>query len=103
MTDRSPKGLREIVGGLLRKIEKGPAQKGKAAMEAWKAATDEKTRENTNLAGFKNGKLTVIVKNSAWLYKLTMEKKNLLKRFNDSYTGKKKADGIRFRLGELGA
>ena len=65
------------------------------------AATSEEIREHARPASFKNGILLVIVANSAWLYKLSLEKKTTLEKFNEEYAGKRKAEDIRFRVGSL--
>ena len=43
----------------------------------------------------------VIVENSSWLYKLTLEKKRTIEKFNEGYPGRKKVKDIRFRVGVL--
>ncbi|MGB2600265.1 MAG: DUF721 domain-containing protein [Candidatus Omnitrophota bacterium] len=100
---RNAKNIGRIVDGLIRKWQTGSKERGKAIGDAWKAATNEETRSKTQLVSYKNGTLTVIVVDSPWLYKLTLEKRGIVEKFNQNYKGKKKAQDIRFRVGVLGA
>ncbi len=94
--------VRGVVDGLLRKWQDGTAKKGNAVMEAWIAATGKETAKEALPVNYKNGILTVVVENSTRMYELTLEKRNILARFNKDYTGRKKATDIRFRIGRLG-
>jgi predicted nucleic acid-binding Zn ribbon protein len=91
----------KILDGLLRKWEKGTVKKGDAVRAAWVAATREEARKHARPISLKRGILMVLVENSPWLYELTIEKKDMLKKFNEHYTGRKKAKDIRFRVGTL--
>ena len=99
MRKNDARHMRGIIDGLLQKLEKG-AVKGGAVFRAWEAATGEEARAHARPVSLKKGKLMVIVENSPWLYKLTLEKRGILKKFNEQYTGRKKADDIRFRIGD---
>ncbi|MDD3088562.1 MAG: DUF721 domain-containing protein [Candidatus Omnitrophica bacterium] len=92
--------VRGILGGILSRLEKG-ASKTNAISEAWCAAADEETRDHARPVSMKNGVLVVLVRDSVWLYKMTLNKKRMLKEFNDHYKGRKKALEIRFRVGEV--
>ncbi|GEM_PF-769690 len=91
----------KILDGLLRTWERGPARKGDAVRAAWAAATKGETKKHARPISLKRGVLLVLVEDSSWLYELTIEKKDILKRFNENYTGRKKAADIRFRVGDL--
>ena len=93
------KHLKGIVNSLLRKWEKGIAKKGSAVIEAWSSAAGKNAEVHTRPVSLKKGILVVAVDNSTWLYKLTLEKKRILKKFNEKYTGRIKAKDIRFRIG----
>jgi len=97
----STRHVRGILDGLLRKLEQGTVRKGNAVRTAWAAATEKKTKTHTRPISLKNGTLLILVENSSWLYKLTLEKKNTLEKFNKHYTGRKKVTDIRFRIGTL--
>lgn len=91
--------IRNIVTGLLRTIEKRSSGKGKAVNEAWTRAVGEEASKHARPGDFRKGILTVIAENSAWMYQLRIEKKNIIEEFNKNYTGRAKARDIRFRQG----
>ncbi len=93
--------VKSIIENLLGQWEKRAVKRADAAGEAWKTATTEETREHARPVSFKNGILMVVVENSAWLYKLTLEKRTMLEKFNETYAGRKKARDIRFRVGNM--
>ena len=94
--------VRGAIDGLLNKIQKQAAPRGTAVIEAWNKAVEEKATGHTRPVSFKKGTLVVVVENSTWLYKLTLEKRDILEKFNNEYTGRTKANDIRFRLGVFG-
>ncbi|MGB2630379.1 MAG: DUF721 domain-containing protein [Candidatus Omnitrophota bacterium] len=98
---RETKHLEGIVGDLLRKWKDGKVRRAGAVMTAWEAAVSGDLRIRMRLGNYRNGTLIVIVENSSWLYKLTLERKKILEKFNAHYTGRKKAKDIRFRIGSL--
>ncbi len=99
MKRKEVKHVRGVVEKLLQKWQGGTVKKGSAIRQAWTAAMKEEAKGQAWPIDLKNGVLTVNVGNSAWLYTLTMEKKNIINRFNENYTGRKKAKTIRFRIG----
>ena len=101
MKRKDTRHVKGIVDSLLRKWEGGALKKGNAVWSAWSAAAGDGEKEHARPVSLKNGILMVIVENSSWLYKLTMEKKNILEKFNEKYEGRKKAKDIRFRVGSL--
>ncbi|MDD4957321.1 MAG: DUF721 domain-containing protein [Candidatus Omnitrophica bacterium] len=90
-----------IIDGLIKKWQTGSSKKAKAIHEAWVKAVGEKKAAVARPVDMKKGTLVVIVKDSPWLYSLTMEKKQTLAGFNKEYTGRIKAKDIRFRVGKL--
>lgn len=90
--------VRSILDGLISKLETG-AKKGNAITEAWNGAADEETKAHARAVSLKGGVLTVVVQDSVWLYKMLLEKKKILGKFNDNYSGRKKAAEIKFRVG----
>ena len=92
--------IEDIVRGLLNKLEGGNVKQGNAVRLAWRAAAGEHALGHTQPVSFKKGTLMVIVENSTWLYKLTMEKKKIIEKFNETYTGRQKLEEVRFRVGD---
>jgi predicted nucleic acid-binding Zn ribbon protein len=64
-------------------------------------AVKEGAKGHAKPVSFRNGILMVIVENSSWLYELTLEKKEILEKFNATYAGRKKARDIRYRIGVM--
>jgi predicted nucleic acid-binding Zn ribbon protein len=100
---KEPKRLGNVADSLIRKWKSRKAERGQAIKTAWAEATSEEEKKHAQVVNYRNGILTVIVENSPWLYKLTLEKRELLKKFNSRYTGRKKAQDIRFRIGSFDA
>ncbi len=98
---RQPSQIDYVVGGLLRKLESGKGKKGDKVRTAWEISAPAGTAEHTQPVSFKKGTLMVIVENSTWLYKMTMEKRNLIKKFNEEYRGRQELTEIRFRVGKI--
>lgn len=96
---KQPEPLDDILDGLIHRWEKKDLKKGKAVHAAWKAAAGDQAWEHTRPASFKKGALLVIVENSTWLYELTMEKQEIIRKFNENYKGRRKLADLRFRVG----
>ena len=90
-----------ILDGLIARWETGTVKKGNAIRKAWRAASGEETSKHSRPVSLKNGVLMVIVEDSVWLYKLTLEKFTIKNKFNNTYTGRNKANDIRFRVGSI--
>lgn len=101
MRKNSARHMGGILDDLLKKWEQGTVKKGNAVREAWKASIEEKVKGHARPVSLKRGTLMVIVENSSWLYKLTLDKNKLLKKFNENYTGRNKVKSIRFRVGDI--
>ena len=102
MKRKESKHVRGIVDGLLQRWERTDVRKSDALREAWEETANKETKKHAFPVNIKNGTITVIVENSAWLYSLTLKKRDLLEQFNANYKGRKKAKEIRFRVGSLG-
>jgi len=94
--------VKGIIDGLINELEKKTAPKGSAVMDAWSAAVEKGALAHSRPVSYKKAVLVVVVENSSWLYKMTLEKNKILKKFNDSYSGRVKAKEIRFRIGTFG-
>lgn len=101
MRKQEPGHVRGVVDGLIKRWENGAVKKGNAVRDAWFSSIDEKAKGHARPISLKNGVLMIEVENSTWLYKLTLEKNIILKKFNTTYTGRKKAQDIRFRIGAM--
>lgn len=101
MHKKDAKHVKGVVGDILKGLERKSGEKGNPVINAWNKVVDEKTQIHSRPVNFKNGTIVVLVENSVWLYKLTLEKNKILEKFNEEYTGRKKALDIRFRVGTM--
>lgn len=101
MFRKDTRHVKGILDGLITKWEQGSVKKGNAVRRAWTSAAGEDTAKHTRPVSLKNGVLMVIAEDSVWLYKLTLEKAQIMNKFNNVYTGRLKAQTIRFRVGAL--
>lgn len=67
---------------------------------AWRSAAGERAAASSRPVSFKRASLLVNVANSSWLYELTVNKKEILKRLEAGLKGKKIKE-IRFRIGDI--
>ncbi len=98
---KSPEPIDHIVGDILRDIENRKLKRGNAIGEAWGKSVSEKIAERAQPVSMKRGVLMVITENSNWLYEITMQKREIIKKFNGVYTGRRKLKDIRVRVGEI--
>lgn len=101
MERQRTKHVGQVLDGLLNKWEKEKEKKGGAVREAWAHAVGETVKKHTKPVSLKKGTIVVIVEDTSWLYRLTLEKRNILAKFNEKYSGRKKPTEIRFRIGSL--
>ncbi len=90
-----------IIEGFIKKLAEGSAKRANSVTSAWIASTEKETQRNAAPVSLKNGVLIVLVENSTWMYKLMLEKRELLKNINENYAGRKKIKDIRFRVGTM--
>ena len=93
--------VRRVVDALIGKLEQRTVKRANAVLVAWMEATGEEEKCHAKPVSMRNGVLMVIVENAPWLYKFTLEKRILLKKINNVYTGRKKIEEIRFRIGKI--
>lgn len=98
---KKPAHLKDSLDNLLRKWETTHIKRGTAVKDAWWGCVGEQAKKKAKPVSLKKGVLTVIVEDSTWLYNLTLEKRRMMQKFNEKYTGRKKITDIRFRIGSL--
>jgi len=91
-------GEKKPLEGAVRKIISG-LKKGKGGdfLAAWEGAAGEEASRHTKINFLKKGRLVVNVSDSAWLYRLTFEKEDILQRLNKAQ--KRRVKEIQFRIG----
>ena len=98
---KGSKHVRHIVDDLLKRWEGSNVKKGNAVRQAFALAIDEEAKKRVRPVSFKKGTIVVLVESAPWLYKLTLDKQNILEKFNKYYTGRQKAKDIRYRIGKI--
>jgi predicted nucleic acid-binding Zn ribbon protein len=89
---------------VLKKVLSDLEEKGKEEHDllmAWERAVGKRAARHTKPASLKSRKLTVNVSDSTWLYKLTLERKDIAERFNAIVGKKGKIRELRFRIGDI--
>ncbi len=97
------KGKAESLGSLLENVVSGLGKKRLTQEKirgAWKGALGKRAASHTLPVALRKGSLIVNVDSSAWLYELTMERREILKKLDSEIKGNK-IKGIRFRIGEI--
>ena len=88
--------LKDIIGSL--------GGKGKFTEEdmaaAWEAAVGKKASAHSRPRSLKGSRAIVNVDGSSWLYELTIQKKEILKKLSSELKSKRIKD-ITFRIGDL--
>ena len=92
--------LKDIVGKVLSGL-KDREKEESDIFKAWNSAAGKKAAKHTKLAFLKAKKLVVNVSDSSWLYKLTLEKDKIIKKFNKAIKSRKKIKELQFRIGEI--
>ncbi len=92
--------LKDIIKKVISGLEKRQEEETDI-FKAWQAAAGRKAAAHTKPVLFKGKRLVVNVSDSSWLYKLTLEKKGIIKKFNENVKSRKKAGELQFRIGEI--
>lgn len=92
--------LKDILKGIISRLEKDRGGEGPGVLEAWKKAVTAGAAKHTRPVSLKAGRLVVHVTDSSRLYNLTLEKQKIIRKLN-GYLKKKKIKEIRFKIGEV--
>lgn len=94
------KPLEDLVKNIIKDMG-GKARLGEEEiLKAWEKSAGAKASKHSRPKSFKGAVLVVNVDGSAWLYELTIGKKEILKRLEEHLKGKRIRE-IRFRIGEI--
>lgn len=69
--------------------------------ETWKKVVGKKASKHTKVSFLRRGRLVVTVSNSTWLYRLTLDRRRFIDKFNKYIKGKSKIREIQFRIGRI--
>ena len=96
MAKTGPEEIRDIIEKVVVRLEKARGGKEQDIWAAWEDAAGRRAARHSQPVSLRKGILTVAVDGSAWLYQLTMDKKNIFERL-----GKHARQGvidIKFRI-----
>ncbi len=97
---RKDRPLKDVIKSIINNLEKREKEENDLS-RIWEKTVGEKAARHTKIAFFKAKRLVVNVSDSSWLYKLTIDKKNLMKNLNKNIKGRKKIKELQFRIGEI--
>ena len=91
--------------GVLKNLISSLGGKGKFTEEdlaaAWEEVVGGKAASHSRPRSLKGDRLVINVDDSSWLYELTIQKKDILKKLSEKLKSKRLKD-ITFRIGDLG-
>ena len=100
MVSKKNAPLKDIIKTVISNIEKKEKDESDI-LALWKKTAGKTAAKRTTPAFLKAGRLVINVSDSSWLYRLTLEKKKLIQKFNAGLKGKKKIKELQFRIGEI--
>lgn len=106
--EEGPKKIKDVVSDILSSLtgEKtlGAGQKKilfeEEIRKIWTDSVGEKAASHSKPTSLRNGRVVVLVDNSAWLYELTLKKEKIIRDLKQ-YLGEEKIQEIRFKIGEI--
>ncbi|MFA5389018.1 MAG: DUF721 domain-containing protein [Candidatus Omnitrophota bacterium] len=97
---KKPEDIGEILGQVIKKLDTKTHGAREEVVRAWQAAIEPEAASHTKPVAFKKNILTIEVDSSAWLYVLSLKKKNILAAMKKR-AGDAKIEDVRFRIGEI--
>jgi predicted nucleic acid-binding Zn ribbon protein len=92
------------LGGVVKDLLAGLKKRGRVTEEemakVWRASVGRKAAGHSKPVSLKKASLVVNVDRSSWLYELTLGKKEILKKLEGKFKGKRVRE-IRFRIGAV--
>ena len=92
--------LKDIVKNVISGMEKKEKEE-QDVIETWGKAAGKKAARHTRPVSLKAKKLIVNVSDSPWLYQLTLEKNEIIKKFNTKLGKRKQIREVQFRIGDV--
>jgi len=90
--------IKDIINQVIGKISSNKFESDEKIERVWRNILEEVELSHTKLDGIKDGKLSVCVDSSAWLYQMKMKKNRILERLKDEVPDVK---NIGFRIGKI--
>jgi len=102
--DKTKKNRETQIKNVLTKVMSGLKEREKEELDfikTWEKAAGKQAAKHTRVRFLKAKRLVVSVSDSSWLYKLTVEKRGIIRKINDTLKGKKKITELQFRIGDI--
>jgi predicted nucleic acid-binding Zn ribbon protein len=100
MRTRKAVSLEDLLKGAIRSLKKKARVTQEEMADIWKGAVGSAASSHTKPVALRKTGLSVNVDSSGWLYELTTQKKEILRKLDGKIKGKKIKE-IRFRIGEI--
>ncbi|MBI4353147.1 MAG: DUF721 domain-containing protein [Candidatus Omnitrophica bacterium] len=102
MRSREVSSVKDVLGDVVRKLEKKKGIPKEEIENLWKDLVGEMGFKHSRPVSLKGKVLMIGVDNSSWMQGLTMKKRRLLKGLR-KVLGREKILDVRFRMGEFNA
>jgi predicted nucleic acid-binding Zn ribbon protein len=96
---KKPGVLEELLKGVIKNLRATKLTQEEMA-QVWQDAVGKRAAAHTKPVSIRRSALRINVDDSGWLYELTIQRKEILKKLEGKLKGKKLKD-IRFRIGEI--
>lgn len=100
MTPKPENPLDSVLKDIISGISKRGGVTEEDVKVAWDEAVGKGAASHCKIRSLKGGRLVVNIDGSSWLYEITVQKKEILKKLAESLKGKKIKD-ITLRIGDL--
>jgi len=100
MATKSNKPLDGVLKDILSRISKKGGATEEDVKAAWDDAVGQSAAKHCKIRSLKGGRLIVNIDGSSWLYEITVQKKDILKKLGQSLKSRKIKD-ITLRIGDL--
>jgi len=92
--------LKDILKTVIGKLEE--KEKAEETLKRiWEEVVGKAAAKHTRLVFIKSRRLVVNVSDSSWLYKLTLEKNDIIEKYNKKAEKKKRIKKLHFRIGNI--
>ncbi|OGW74814.1 MAG: hypothetical protein A2Z72_06040 [Omnitrophica bacterium RBG_13_46_9] len=98
--DKKPEPLKGVLNKIISNLKKKEEYEA-GIIKLWEKTVGKSASKHARPAFLRAKRLVVNVSDSSWLYKLTLEKDSLLRRFNENLKSRRKVRELQFRIGQI--
>ncbi|MDP3790474.1 MAG: DUF721 domain-containing protein [Candidatus Omnitrophota bacterium] len=100
MAGASDKPLEDVLKNIIGGISKKGGLTQEEVTAAWESAIGKGAARHSKVRLLKDGRLVINMDDSSWLYELTVQKKEILKKLEETLKSKK-IKSITLRIGDI--